>query len=591
MAAPTRNLFAALTGNAGATSYVPSLTTLATGAAVGDCICVFVAADGNPTLSLGGTSAADGWELVAQVADATNACKAAYFRFMVAVAGTVPALTISSTASEAFVAQGVRIRPAAASALVFIPATTSSGSSTNPDPPAIVNGSGAARDILYCTFWGGDNIVASTAAPTNYANHQSATISNAANGCAIGSADRTVNAVANAGSENPGTFTRATEQWAAITTAVYQVGVHSVVADSLTPAAPALGTPALTQTHVVAASALAPAAPVLGTPPLAQAHALTASALATAAPALGTPALAQGHALTATGLTTGAPALGQPALGIIVNFVANALATAAPVLGTPALTQRHALTASNLATGSPALGTPSLAQAHGVVANALATAAPVLDAPALAQGHAVAAIALTTAAPALDSPSLTQSHLVAANDLVTGSPALGTPALSSAGAGLEANDLVTGSPALGTPALSQRHALVANALATAAPALDSPALVIRVSLAATSLTAGPPALGSPSLTQTHLVAANDLAIGLPALGSPVLSQRHALVANDLTTDSPALGQPPLETSIWGVLPGNTATVGERSRIPLPGGPRFRGVLPSRHRDRIARPSP
>jgi hypothetical protein len=137
MAAPTRNLFTALTGSTGTTTYTPDLSAQATGSAVGDAIQVMVACDGNPTLSLGGTSGADGWALVTQLADATNACKAALFRFIVTVAGTVPALTISATASEAFAAQAVRIRPAAASVLVFIAPTTASGSATNPNPAAI----------------------------------------------------------------------------------------------------------------------------------------------------------------------------------------------------------------------------------------------------------------------------------------------------------------------------------------------------------------------------------------------------------------------------------------------------------------------
>jgi hypothetical protein len=64
--------------------------------------------------------------------------------------------------------------------------------------------------------------VLSTVAPTNYGNHQSTGIANAG-GCAIGTADRTVNALANAGTENPGTFTRATEQWVAVTLGYYEI--------------------------------------------------------------------------------------------------------------------------------------------------------------------------------------------------------------------------------------------------------------------------------------------------------------------------------------------------------------------------------
>lgn len=218
MAAPTRNAVQALTGNTGTTSYSPSLTTLTTGAQVGDVICIFLAMDGNPSLSIAGT----GWSIEYQQADATNACKIAHLHYTVVTAGTVPAFTLTLGASEAITGYGIRVR-SSTGVLGFINGTPSQGSSTNPNPPAVTNSTGGAIDAYIMAHWGGDAVVASTAAPANYANHSSATISNSANGCAYGTADRTITGMANAASEDPGVFTRAIEQWVSNTVLAYEI--------------------------------------------------------------------------------------------------------------------------------------------------------------------------------------------------------------------------------------------------------------------------------------------------------------------------------------------------------------------------------
>jgi hypothetical protein len=222
MAAPTRNAFLALTGNAGATTYTPSIATLRTGCLARDVIILFIATDGNPTLTLGGTSAADGWVIMNQTASGT-ACKLARLRYAVAVDGSAPDPTINLSASEAITGHGIRVRPTAGMALSFhasvAPAT--GAATANPNPAAVANGSGAAQDSYFVAHWAGDGIVLSTVAPTNYANHQSQAISNAANGCSIGTADRTI-ALANAASEDPAVFTRVAEDWAAATVGLYE---------------------------------------------------------------------------------------------------------------------------------------------------------------------------------------------------------------------------------------------------------------------------------------------------------------------------------------------------------------------------------
>lgn len=305
MAAPTRNLFGtATTGASNSSSLTVTMTTAASGSQVNDRICVFVANDSSSAtnMSVDAASAAAGWQLISQVSDGAQV-SLALFRFTVTVAGTVPDLVVQSAANEMMQAQWFRIRPSAGKQIASITPTSASGSSTNPNPASITNSTGAAQDIYYLAVWGGDgNNVVSTAAPTNYANHQSQGISNN-QGTNIGSADRTRTAVANGGAEDPSTFTRSNEQWVTLTAAFYETNiVHSLTANSLTTSSPALASPALSQKHSMTANALAPSSPALASPALGQSHSLSADSLATAAPALDSPTLGGGGPFTPASL-------------------------------------------------------------------------------------------------------------------------------------------------------------------------------------------------------------------------------------------------------------------------------------------------
>lgn len=233
MAAPTRSAFAALTGSTNTSSYAPSVATVRTGCLFRDVIWIALATDGNPTISLAAQSITDGWELIGQLADATNACKGALLRFRVVTDGVCPDPTINLSASESITGHSFRIRPSSDQNIIYSAHSTAQGSSTNPNPAVVTQNSGSTKDVLIESFWAGDGVVASTAAPTNYGNHSSQTISNAANGCSIGSADRTRTAVADGGTEDPGTFTRATEQWVAFAAMAWEVPAWLLaVADS-----------------------------------------------------------------------------------------------------------------------------------------------------------------------------------------------------------------------------------------------------------------------------------------------------------------------------------------------------------------------
>lgn len=216
MAAPTRNLYNAPAGSTGTTSYTPSMTTLASGSQVKDLIVLAIATDGNTTVELDNTSSENGWLwAVLPTGDGSGACKAGVAYFEVTSAGTVTNPTFTSSGSEAFSCQGFRIRGDGTNPVGVIAGTPTGASSTNPNPPSATSPAGDTVDIYSLCGFGGDGVTTSSAAPTNWGNHQTTTISNASNGCTVGSADRTLNAQASATAIDPGTFTRATEQWAA----------------------------------------------------------------------------------------------------------------------------------------------------------------------------------------------------------------------------------------------------------------------------------------------------------------------------------------------------------------------------------------
>jgi hypothetical protein len=232
MAAPVRNLFGtATTGATNSDTITCSMATLGASVLKGDRLVVFVSSDGIQTQSI---SSGAGWVKDFQINEAAQNNLALYSFEVTSDGQTVPNLVVDMGATtEMAVAHMFRIRASTAANKVnmILPTGTgagagaSQGSSTNPNPNSLTQNSGATRDMYWIACWGGDgNNVLSTVAPTNYGNHQSLGIANT-NGCAIGSADRTVNGVTNGTAEDPAVFTRATEQWAALTVGFYETQI------------------------------------------------------------------------------------------------------------------------------------------------------------------------------------------------------------------------------------------------------------------------------------------------------------------------------------------------------------------------------
>jgi hypothetical protein len=214
------------------------------------------------------------------------------------------------------------------------------------------------------------------------------------------------------------------------------VDTYALTANSLTDAAPTLGTPALTEqagTNVaLTASSLTGSTPTLGSPVLAQNHVVTSNNLTGAAPTLGTSAVTQNHVVTAGNLVGASPTEGQPTLSQNHVVTATGLAGSSPTLGTPALSIQAGDTWNLLASGitgsAPTEGTPALAQNHVVVASGLTATSPVLGTPALSQNHVITAAGLTGSSPILGSPAiLSDTYALTADNLVGSAAILANP--------------------------------------------------------------------------------------------------------------------------------------------------------------------
>jgi hypothetical protein len=181
-----------------ATSFTPTLSTHATA----ELLVVVVSADGNPTLS----TTSSGWTKLGQDSNSTVVTGAVFWKV---AASASESLIVDSTATEQYSAISLTIRGGAG-----VTGSVINGSSTNSDPPnhAATNGT---EDYLWIATRSGDSTTVATGAPTNYSNLQTIA-GGGTNGVSTNTAERSLTA----SSENPGTFTSATEQWVSWTLAI-----------------------------------------------------------------------------------------------------------------------------------------------------------------------------------------------------------------------------------------------------------------------------------------------------------------------------------------------------------------------------------
>lgn len=186
------------TGRTTASNTTSHAITLPTGIVAGELLLVVFSTDGNPTV----TAPAD-WQKLGQASNGTTVTGAVFYK----TAAGSDTLTITTSASEQSSHVSFRFAPGN-----YVLGANANGSSTNSNPPTLAL---TATDVLWIATRSGDSTVVATVAPTNYANLQ--TIAAAGTG---GASTNTAERSLNAASEDPGTFTSATEQWVSWTIAV-----------------------------------------------------------------------------------------------------------------------------------------------------------------------------------------------------------------------------------------------------------------------------------------------------------------------------------------------------------------------------------
>lgn len=190
--------------SSGATSTTNTTThsiTLPSGIQAGELLLVVFSVDGNPTCT-----PSAGWSRLTPAANGSTVQGCILWK----VAEGGDTLTITTSASEQSSHVSFRISGAA-----FITGAGANGSSTNSNPPSVSINAGA-DDFLWIATRSGDSTVVATVAPSSYSDLQTQAAAGTG-GASTNTAERNLNAA----SEDPGTFTSASEQWASFTIAVH----------------------------------------------------------------------------------------------------------------------------------------------------------------------------------------------------------------------------------------------------------------------------------------------------------------------------------------------------------------------------------
>lgn len=204
--------------NANASSANATTLTAALPASIAkdDLLIAVVARDGTGAMTWGSGFA--GWNVLLDANDTgTAACKLVVL-YKVADGTESGNLSLVSP-SESWCARTWRITGYDPNTPPAIATAGDGGTgSANPDPPSLNPADWGTEDTLWIATSAGDGDVAYTAAPASYGNSQfsKSTEATTTDRCALGSAERTLNAA----SEDPGVFTRATDDWIAATIGV-----------------------------------------------------------------------------------------------------------------------------------------------------------------------------------------------------------------------------------------------------------------------------------------------------------------------------------------------------------------------------------
>jgi hypothetical protein len=194
-----------------ATDTTSHAITMPSGITAGDLLLIVFSSDGavrDCSISSGG------WVKLDEAQNGTTVTGAVFYKIAEgADTATVTTSTAEQSSHVVFRISGAGI-PISASA---------NGSSTNSNPPNL--NTGISKNYLWIASRSGDSTVVATAAPTNYSNLQTQAAAGTS-GASTNTAERSLAA----SSEDPGTFTSATEQWVSFTIAIpsSSIGVRTM---------------------------------------------------------------------------------------------------------------------------------------------------------------------------------------------------------------------------------------------------------------------------------------------------------------------------------------------------------------------------
>jgi prepilin-type N-terminal cleavage/methylation domain-containing protein len=194
------NIVTQSTGRTPTTDTTSHSITMPGGITAGDLLICIFSVDGAPTCT-----ASSGWTILGQASNVAVVTQAIFYK----VAAGGDTLTITTSAAE----QSSHIVLRIAGAGSTITGTPANGSSTNSNPPS--HNAGSSQKYLWVATRGGDSTTVPTAIPTNYSSgtHYAAA---GTGGASTSTATRQYEIQ----TEDPGTWTVATEEWVCWTLAI-----------------------------------------------------------------------------------------------------------------------------------------------------------------------------------------------------------------------------------------------------------------------------------------------------------------------------------------------------------------------------------
>jgi hypothetical protein len=601
-------------GNSGG-NVTSQVIAMPSGATVGDLVLVFIANDGNATISV---TSGTGWTQLRSNAVSTLARVTLYYKVLT---GSGDNLTIGISANEGVAYVSYRVTDQHASSAPEA-STAATNTNANPNSLSLNPTNWDVEDTLWFTVYGWDGNVSHTTYPTNFASNQRTERWANTGGCGIAASTRNNAAV----SEDPGNATLSgSEDWVAFTVAVRPNATVSITPNNGSHAHSA-ASPSITQEHAITPAngvhAHASDSPALTgehvITPAAAAHAHTASSPSVLEPPIVTTIYPFGPWFKDTTAATEVLVFGhlfeytETAASITPNSATHSHAATSPTLtqehtltpaagvhahsaSSPTLTQEHAVAPAagshahtatsptvsegtiavtpNDASHSHAATSPTLTQVH-IVTPSSGTHSHTATSPSLTQVQIVSPAGATHAHTAT-SPVLTQVHTVTPADTLHAHTASSPTVVDATGSVTPNNSLHTHTST--SPVITQVQIITpagtSHAHTATNPNITSEHLVNPSNTQHAHLAT------SPTLTQEHGIAP-DPSTHVLSSTSPLLTQLHVLLINSAIHDHTATS-PDIILGLISPIVRQRIPVDGQGRVILVGPPRLLTDSPSK----------